>query len=230
MTEMITTFLFFGAALTIGAYALCSWLQKKLKWGFLNPILLSALLIIGVLLLLGMDYDGYTQSARYLSYLLTPATVCLAIPLYKQLALLKKHWKAVAVGLTAGVVSSVGAVTALAYAFSLNHAQYVTLLPKSVTSAIGLGIAEELGGLPALAVAVIVLSGVMGNVIAQGLCRILRITEPVAQGIGIGASSHAIGTSKALEMGEVQGAMGSLAIAVAGLLTVAAAPFLAMLI
>lgn len=230
MTETIVSFMFFGAALTIGAYAFTTWLQKKLKWSFLNPILLSALLIIGALLLLGVGYDGYTQSARYLSYLLTPATVCLAIPLYRQLALLKKHWKAVAAGLAAGVLSSAAGVTALAFAFGLDHAQYVTLLPKSVTSAIGLGIAEELGGLPGLAVAVIVLTGVMGNVVARGLCRVLRITEPMAQGIGIGASSHAIGASKALEMGEVQGAMGSLAIAVAGLLTVAAAPFLAMLI
>ena len=230
MTEMIASFMFFGTALTIGAYAFAAWLQKKLKWGFLNPILLSSLLIIGALLLLGVDYEGYMEGAHYISYLLTPATVCLAIPLYKQLSLLKKHWKAVAVGLIAGVASSAVGVTALAFAFGLDHVQYATLLPKSVTSAIGLGIAEELGGIPSLAVAVIVLTGVMGNVVARGLCRILRITEPVAQGIGIGAASHAIGTAKALEMGEVQGAMGSLAIAVAGLLTVVAAPFLAMLI
>ena len=170
------------------------------------------------------------EGARYISYLLTPATVCLAIPLYKQLSLLKKHWKAVTAGLVVGVVSSAAGVTALALIFNLDHAQFVTLLPKSVTSAIGLGIAEELGGMPSLAVAVIVLTGVMGNVIARGLCRILRITEPVAQGLGIGAASHAVGTAKALEMGEVQGAMSSLAVAVAGILTVAAAPFLAMLI
>lgn len=230
MTETIVSFMFFGAALTIGAYAFASWLQKKLGWGFLNPIIVSALLVIGILLLLGIDYEDYAVDAGWISYLLTPATVCLAIPLYKQLTLLKKHWKAVVIGLVAGVASSAAGVTALAFAFGLNHAQYATLLPKSVTSAIGFGIAEELGGMPSLAVAVIVLTGVMGNIIARGLCRVLRITDPVAQGIGIGAASHAIGTAKALEMGEVQGAMSSLAVAVAGLLTVAAAPFLAMLI
>lgn len=228
MKDAILSFAFFGVALTIGTYALGAWLQKKLKWSFLNPILISTLLIIAALLLLDINYDEYMEGAKYISYLLTPATVCLAIPLYKQLSLLKKHWKAISVGIVTGVVSSAAGIIALAYIFGLTHEQFITLLPKSVTSAIGYGISEELGGIPAITVAVIILTGIMGNVTARGLCRLFRITQPVAQGLAIGASSHAVGTAKALEMGEVQGAMSSLAVVVSGLLTVVAASFLAM--
>ena len=230
MTEAIYASAFFGLALTIGAYALFAWLQKKLKWPFLNPILFSVVLIIGALLLLGVDYEHYMQGAQYISYLLTPATVCLAIPLYKQLSLLKKHCKAVTAGLLAGVLASAAGIVALAYLFGLTHEQFVTLLPKSITSAIGFGVSEELGGIPSITVAVIILTGITGNIIAKGFCRLLRITEPAAQGLAIGASSHAIGTAKALELGEVQGAMSSLAVVVSGLLTVIIASFLALMI
>jgi predicted murein hydrolase (TIGR00659 family) len=230
MKEAICASVFFGAALTIGAYALCAWLQKKLKWAFLNPILFSVALIIGALLLLRVSYEDYMKGAQYISYLLTPATVCLAIPLYKQLSLLKKHWKAILIGLLAGVLASAAGIVALAYLFGLTHGQFVTLLPKSITSAIGYGVSEELGGIPSITVAVIILTGITGNIIAKGLCRALRITEPAAQGLAIGASSHAIGTAKALEMGEVQGAMSSLAVVVSGLFTVVFASFLALLI
>lgn len=228
MKEAILSFAFFGAVLTIGTYALGAWLQKKLGWSFLNPILFSVALIIAALLALGIGFDEYIEGARYISYLLTPATVCLAIPLYKQLSLLRQHWKAITVGIVTGVLSSAAGIIALTYLFGMTHAQFITLLPKSVTSAIGYGISEELGGIPAITVAVIILTGIMGNVTARGICRLFRITEPVAQGIAIGASSHAVGTAKALEMGEVQGAMSSLAVVVSGLLTVVAASFLAM--
>ncbi len=230
MKETLLSFVFFGAVLTIGAYAFAVWLQRKLRWGFLSPVVVSAGLIIAALLLLRIDYEDYAKGANVISYLLTPATVCFAIPLYKQLSLLKSHWKAITVGLLAGVLSSAAGIFVIAWAFGLAHPHYVTLLPKSVTTAIGIGIAEELGGIPAISAAVIILTGVAGNVMARGLCRLCRITEPVAQGLAIGASSHAIGTAKALEMGEVQGAMSSLAVVVSGLLTVVAASFFAMLL
>ena len=195
-------------------------LKKKFKFAFLNPLLISIIFVIGVVMLCGVDYESYENSAQYLSYLLTPATACLAVPLYQQMTLLKKNLAAVACGILAGVLASLGSVLLLAFLFGLEHDVYVTLLPKSITTAIGMGVSEELGGLVTITVAVIIVTGVIGNVIGEAVCKLFRIYEPIAKGLALGTSSHAIGTAKALEMGEVEGAMSSLAIAVAGLLTV----------
>ena len=164
--------------------------------------------------------DTYNAGASYLSWFLTPATVCLAIPLYEQWNLLKKNIKAVALGITAGVLTSLVTVLALSVIMGLSHADYVTLLPKSITTAIGMGVSEELGGYVTITVAVIVVTGVLGNILGEFVCKIFRITEPISKGLALGSSAHAIGTAKAIEMGEVEGAMSSLAIAVAGILTV----------
>ena len=169
------------------------------------------------------SYDSYYEGAKYLSYLLTPATVCLAVPLYEQLELLKKHKSAIVAGIISGVIASMGSVLLFAVIFHLNHEEYVTLLPKSITTAIGMGVSEELGGIVTITVAVIIITGVLGNMIAEVVCRVFHIEEPVAKGLALGTSAHAIGTARAMEMGEVEGAMSSLAIAVAGLRTVAAA-------
>ncbi len=211
---------FFGAILSLAAYEGGLLLKKKFRLALLNPLLLATVCVIAVLATLQVEYRHYYESAKYISYLLTPATVCLAVPLYQQVALLKKNAKAVAGGITAGVVSSLLGVFALAKLFSLNHEQYVTLLPKSITTAIGMGISEELGGIPSITVAVIILTGILGNVLAELVCKLFGIREPLAKGLAIGTASHAIGTAKAMEIGEVEGAMSSLAIAVAGLLTV----------
>lgn len=223
MKEILCNSTYFGVAVCIIGYALGAFLKRKLKWGFLNPLLISIIFVIAVIQILGVDYESFQASAKYLSYLLTPATVCLAIPLYQQLAILKEHFLAVILGIVAGVFASLGSVLGLAYLFGLSHTHYVTLLPKSITTAIGMGVSEELGGITTITVAVIVVTGVVGNVIAELVCRMFRIVEPVAVGLAIGTSSHAIGTSKAMELGEIQGAMSSLSIAVAGLLTVVGA-------
>ena len=175
---------------------------------------------MAVLVLFKVDYDQYNESAKYISYLLTPATVCLAVPLYEQMSLLKKNFKAVAAGIVSGVLASLVSVLVLAKLFGLSHEQYVTLLPKSITTAIGMGISEELGGIVTITVAVIIITGILGNVIAELVCKVFHIQEPIAKGLALGTASHAIGTAKAMEMGPVEGAMSSLAIAVAGLLTV----------
>lgn len=223
MRDFLCNSAYFGLILCIAGYALGAFLKRKLKWGFLNPLLISIIFVILVIQILGVDYESFNASAKYLSYLLTPATVCLAIPLYQQLSILKEHFVAVILGILAGVFSSLGSVLGLAYLFGLSHTHYVTLLPKSITTAIGMGVSEELGGITTITVAVIVVTGVVGNVIAELVCRLFHIVEPVAVGLAIGTSSHAIGTSKAMELGEIQGAMSSLSIAVAGLLTVAVA-------
>lgn len=220
MKEILCNSAYFGVTVSLIGYGAGIMLKKKFKYAFLNPLLISIIFVIGVVMLCGVDYESYENSAQYLSYLLTPATVCLAVPLYQQMTLLKKNLAAVACGILAGVLASLGSVLLLAFLFGLEHDVYVTLLPKSITTAIGMGVSEELGGLVTITVAVIIVTGVIGNVIGEAVCKLFRIYEPIAKGLAFGTSSHAIGTAKALEMGEVEGAMSSLAIAVAGLLTV----------
>ena len=220
MKEILCNSAYFGVTVSLIGYGAGIMLKKKFKYGFLNPLLISIIFVIGVVTLCGVDYESYENSAQYLSYLLTPATVCLAVPLYQQMTLLRKNLAAVACGILAGVLASLGSVLLLAFLFGLEHDVYVTLLPKSITTAIGMGVSEELGGLVTITVAVIIVTGVIGNVIGEAVCKLFRIYEPIAKGLALGTSSHAIGTAKALEMGEVEGAMSSLAIAVAGLLTV----------
>ena len=216
MTQFMSNSLFFGAAISLIAYEAGLLLKRKFKMAIFNPLLIAIIAVIAVLCLLHIDYDTYNQSGQYISYLLTPATVCLAVPLYQQMELLKKNLKAVIIGIVSGVLASLVSVLILAKLFSLSHEQYVTLLPKSITTAIGMGVSEELGGIVTITVAVIIITGVLGNMLA-------RIEEPIAKGLALGTSAHAIGTAKAMELGEIEGAMSSLAIAVAGLLTVVGA-------
>ena len=221
MQEIINNSLFLGAALSLIAYEIGLLMKHKWKLAIFNPTLISVIAIIGVLNIFKIDYEKYNEGAKYISYFLTPATVCLAVPLYEQLELLKKNLKAVAAGITAGVVASLGGVFVLAKLFGLSQELYVTMLPKSITTAIGMGISEELGGIGTITVAVI--TGILGNVFAEAICTMFHITEPIAVGLAIGTSSHALGTAKAIELGEVEGAMSGLAIAVAGLMTVVGA-------
>ena len=221
MNDFFQNSMFAGVALSLIAYWLGAMLKKKLKLGIFNPLLISIVISIIVLLIGKIDYDPYNEGAKYLSWLLTPATVCLAIPLYEQWELLKQNYKAVLFGLLAGTVTSLTTVFVLAKLCGLSHEEYVTLLPKSITTAIGMGVSEELGGYVTITVAVIIITGVLGNMFGELICKLFKITEPISKGLAFGASSHAIGTAKAIEIGEVEGAMSGLAIAVSGILTVA---------
>lgn len=214
---------FFGAFITIFAYEIGLAVRKKFRKAIFNPLLISIIIVMVVLSVLHIDYDTYSKGGVYISYLLTPATVCLAVPLFQQLQLLKSNWKAILAGTCAGILTTMVTVLLFAVLFNLNHENYVTLLPKSITTAIGMGVSEELGGNVTITAAVIIITGVLGNMIAELVCKVFKIHEPIAKGIGIGSAAHAIGTAKAIEMGEIEGAMSSLAIAVAGLLTVFAA-------
>ena len=197
-------------------------MKAKLKLPIFNPLLISILLSVLILVVFRIDYSTYYEGAKYLSYLLTPATICLAVPLYEQMELLKKNWKAIFGGIFAGVLTSLGIILAMALLFKFSHEEYVTFLPKSITTAIGMGVSEELGGYVSITVAIIIITGVVGNICADTVCKLFKITDPVAKGIGIGTASHAIGTAKAMEMGDVEGAMSSLSIVVSGVLTVVA--------
>jgi predicted murein hydrolase (TIGR00659 family) len=230
MNDLFLTSSYAGVVISLIAYMVGVCLKKKFKLGIFNPLLVSIVLTIAVLLVAKIDYDTYNVSAKYLSWLLTPATVCLAVPLYEQLELLKQNWKAVILGILSGVLTSLTTVFILSIIMGLNHTEYVTLLPKSITTAIGMGVSEELGGYVTITVAVIVITGVLGNIFAELICKVFRINEPIAKGLAIGTASHAIGTAKAMEMGEIEGAMSSLSIAVAGILTVVFASVFAGLI
>lgn len=221
MNDFFRESMFAGVTLSLVAYLVGTLLKKKFKLGIFNPLLISIVVSIAVLVVGKVDYDTYNEGAKYLSWLLTPATVCLAIPLYEQWGLLLKNFKAVMLGLVAGTITSLTTVLVLALLCGLSHEEYVTLLPKSITTAIGMGVSEELGGYVTITVAVIIITGVLGNIFGELICKIFKIDEPISRGLAFGASSHAIGTAKALEIGEVEGAMSSLAIAVSGILTVA---------
>jgi len=227
MSEFTETSMFAGVTVSLLAYIIGALLKKKFKLAIFNPLLISIVLTIIMLVIADIDYDVYVQGADYLSWFLTPATVCLAIPLYEQWELLKHNVKAVMLGITAGVLTSLTTVLVLSLIMHLSHEEYVTLLPKSITTAIGMGVSEELGGYVTITVAVIIVTGVIGNIFGELICKIFRITEPISKGIAFGSASHAIGTAKAMELGDVEGAMSSLSIAVSGILTVVGASIFA---
>lgn len=220
MSSFLNNSVFFGVVVSLFGYQLGLFLKRKFKNPFFNPLLIAIIFVMIILAIFKIDYKNYNEGAKYISYLLTPATVCLALPLYQQRKLLRENIKAILIGVTAGVLASLGSVLILAKLFGLGHAEYVTLLPKSITTAIGMGVSEELGGIVTITVAVIIITGVLGNIVGAIVCKIFKINHPIAKGLALGTSAHAIGTAKAMEMGEIEGAMSSLAIAVAGLLTV----------
>ncbi len=223
MNEIIAGSASAGVVICLIAYWIGTLIKKRFGYSFLNPLLIAIILVICFLVVFRVDYDVFNAGAKYLSWFLTPATVSLAIPLYLQLDRLKENITAILVSIFAGSLASMGSILALSVIFRLSHEQYVTFLPKSITTAIGMSISQELGGITSITVAAIIVTGITGNMIGDSFCRLLKITDPVAAGLAIGTSSHAIGTAKAMEMGETQGAMSSLAIVVAGIITVVGA-------
>lgn len=220
---------FFGVLISLASYSIGLALKIKTGWSLMNPLLISIVLVIAFLLLTGVPYEKYNAGANCISYLLTPATICLAVPLYQQVELLKKNYKAVLIGIFSGVMASLCSVLVLALLFHFDHASYVTFLPKSITTAIGIGVSEELGGHVSVSVVVIIVTGVLGNIFAEKFLALFRIEEPIAKGIAIGCSAHALGTAKAMEMGTIEGAMSSLSIVVCGVMTVIGASLFAMI-
>ncbi len=216
----MSNMVYFGVLITLVGYFIGVKLNKIAKKAYVNPILIGIVFVLIILSVLDVDYATYKEGAQYISYLLTPATISLAIPLYKQLQLLKDNVKAIIIGVLCGVMTSLFSVMVFAFMFSLTHEEYVTFLPKSITTAIGIGVIEEFGGYVSIGVAAIIITGIIGNMIAVKVLDLLKVTHPIAKGLAIGCSSHAIGTTKAMEIGEVEGAMSSLAIVVSGLMTV----------
>lgn len=227
MLEFINASAFFSLCLTLAAFGIGTLLQKKLRWAALNPILIGAVIVLGVLKLLDIPNEVYQAGCRILTLLITPATICLAISCYTQFQALKKHLPAILVGVTAGTVCSLGSVYLLCLVLDLNRAITMSLLPKSVTTAIGVALSQELGGLAAVTTAVIIITGILGNILGPGLCKLLRITDPAAQGVAFGTASHVVGTAKAAQISELTGAVSSFSLTFAGFITALFLSFLA---
>lgn len=219
-----------GVMLTLAAFALGTWINRKTHLAALNPLLLGTVFVVVFLSVLNIPYSDYKASASPVSYLLLPATVSLAVPLYEKLDLLKRNFVAIIAGIAAGTVASLVSIYVMALLMGLTNEQYVTILPKSVTTAISMDISAQLGGISTLTSAIVILTGITGALVAEWVCKVFHITNPIARGIGIGTSAHAVGTSKALQMGDTEGAMSGLSVAVAGILTAVLCPAISGLI
>lgn len=227
MNEFFSGSTYFCVALTLITFSFAAALQRKTKITLLNPILISAIVIMVLLSVLGIPNSVYQAGCQVLSYLLTPATICLAISFYEQFQSLKKHMAAVVTGVLAGTVCSLGSIYLMSKLFGLSNALTLSLMPKSVTTAIGVALSEEIGGIGAIATAAIIITGIAGNVMGPALCRLFRIKSEVAQGVAFGTSAHVIGTSKAVEMSQLAGAVSSLSLTIAGIVTSVLLSFLA---
>lgn len=230
MNEWVLQSSFLGVVLSLLAYEIGRKLNRTFRIALFNPLLIAVILVGLVLIVFRIPYDRYLQSAKWISWLLTPATVCLAVPMYEKMLVLRKHAWAITAGIVSGILGSLVAIWALALLFRLDHSLFATLLPKSITTAIGMGLSEELGGQVTLTVACIIVTGVFGNMVGEQMCRLLRLNHPVAKGLSLGVSAHAIGTVRAMEMGEIEGAISSLSLVLTGLGTVVLAPVFATLI
>lgn len=216
----------FGIFLTLVAFETGVFISKKFKYSFLNPLLIGNILIVGFLLITGISLESYNVGGDYISVMLSPATVVLAIPLYRQISKLRQFWKPILAGIFAGSLTSVACVILFSKLLGLNNTLMLSLLPKSVTIPMGSVISSQIGGIPSVTIIAITVTGITGAVAAPAVCRFCHIKHKVAQGIAIGTASHALGTTRAMEMGEVQGAMSSLAIGIAGLFTAVVAPLI----
>ena len=220
----------FGILLSLVAFEIGVTISKKFKYSFLNPLLIANILIVGFLLTTGISLESYNVGGDYISVMLSPATVVLAVPLYRQIQKLQHFWKPILAGIFAGSLTAMTCIIVAGKLLGLTKVLTLSLLPKSVTIPMGSVISEQIGGIPSVTIIAITVTGITGAVTAPAVCRFCRIKHKVAQGIAIGTASHALGTTKAMEMGEVQGAMSGLSIGIAGLFTAVVAPVIVALI
>jgi len=225
MNDIITSPVF-GVIISLIAYEIGALIKQKLKLSIFNPLLIAIIILIGFLLKFNIKYDDYNNGGQVISFFLAPATVALALPLYKKFSLFKENAMPILVGILCGTISGIISVIALGKLFNLSGELTKSLIPKSITTPIGMALAKQLGGLPSIAVVAIIITGILGSIIGPFLYKILKINDKVAMGIAMGSASHAVGTAKAMEIGEIEGAMSSLTIAISGIMTVLIAPIL----
>ncbi|MCI8303458.1 MAG: LrgB family protein [Lawsonibacter sp.] len=219
MADAILSSPLFGLTLSTAAWWAGCWLQKKTGLLLCNPLLTAAALIIGVLAVFRIPYSCYAAGGNFIKLMLGPVTAVLALNIYNQRDILKEYFLPVLAGCLAGSVTSVGSILLLCRVFHVEETLTASLLPKSVTTAIAIGVAESRGGVGGIAAAAVIVAGLTGAVLAPLFAKTFRITDPVAEGLAIGACSHALGTTRAMEIGQVQGAMSSIAICVCGIIT-----------
>ena len=230
MLEYLLSLSLLPMALTIGAFMLGAWVQKKTKCVAFNPIIVAVVLIVGFLLLTKYPIADYQAGTKPISWFITPATVCLALPLYEQLKTLKKNLPAILIGVFAGTVTSLLVVFGMCLLFKTDRSITVSLLPKSITTAMGIVLSGQNGGIEALTATVIIVTGIIGNLTGSLLCKIFKIKHPIAQGVAFGTASHVVGTSRANELRPLTGAVSSLSLATAGIFTAILFPIMLMLL
>ncbi len=231
--ELVNNYLgnstYFAIVMSLAYYMLGIVLKRRFKLAIFNPLIVASLLTIATIVIFHIDMEIYNSAGSYISFMLTAATVCYGMLLYEELAVLKTHFKAIMIGILVGVGVTAVSILALSILFKLPHEQYVSLLPKNITTAIGLDVSSTNGGIPSITIVWILITGNLGNAIAEPVIKMFKIDEPVARGVAIGSSSHAVGTAKALEIGEVEGAVSGLSLAVTGLISVVVAAVFAQL-
>ena len=216
----------FGIALSILTFWIGVKIKQKTKLVICNPLIISIVLCIGVLLIFKIPYESYNEGGSIINMFLGPATACLAVSIYTKLELLKKNWLPILVGCTAGSLTSMVSVFLLCKLMGLDESMTMSLIPKSVTTPIAVSISGAHGGIVPVTVVAVIFTGILGSMLAPTLIRIFRVKDSVTAGLAIGACSHAVGTSKAIEIGETEGAMSGLAIGICGILTVLFSLFL----
>ena len=222
--EAITNNILFGLVLSLAAFELGIFINRKTRIAILNPLLLAIVIVICFLFVFNIDFETYNQGGQFINMFLGPSTVVLAVPLYKQLDLLKKNANAIITGVLFGSVLGIFSIIGISYLVGLDTDIIKSLIPKSVTTPIGIAISGQIGGIIPITVLAIILTGIIGAVFGPAICKIFKIEDRVAVGISIGTASHAVGTTKALELGDIEGAMSSLSIVIAGIMTVIIAP------
>lgn len=230
MPEFLSELSLFALVLTIGTFQIGLWIQKKTKSPLCNPVLISVILVLGVILLTKYPVAQYQAGTKGLTWLLTPATVCLALPLYEQMKILKKNLPAILIGITAGTATSLLVVALMCHLLGLDRSISVSLLPKSITTAMGIVLSANSGGIEALTTAVIIVTGIIGALTGSIMCKLFKIKDPIAQGVAFGTASHVVGTSRANELSPLTGAVSSLSLAFAGILTAIVFPLACMLL
>ena len=209
----------FGVAISLAAFRGAVWLNHKIKTPLLNPLLVAVTFIIIVLTVFKIPLQDYQEGGKLISLFLGPATAVLAYSIYRQIAVLKRHFVPILAGCLAGSVTSMVSAYVLCRLLGLDQAVAMSTLPKSVTTPIAMSVSEALGGITSVTVAVVIATGIMGSILAPTLIKLFRVKSPIAAGVAIGTCSHAVGTTKAMQMGEMEGAMSGIAIGVSGLLT-----------
>lgn len=225
MAEIFNT-PYFGISLTILSFMIGQKIQKKTGLLICNPLIIAVVIIVGILLILKIPYEAYQQGGSIINMFLAPATACLAVSIYNKIQILKENWLPILVGCACGSLTSMSSVYVMCKLFHLDDAITAAMIPKSVTTPIAVSVAESLGGVSSITVVVVIFTGILGSIFAPTLIKLFRVNDPMTAGLSIGACSHAIGTSKALQLGETEGAMSGLAIGICGIFTVIFAMFL----